>query len=72
MQIQDLLSTPRSTPTPGGTIDLQLYAPPILNYQVFKRLIELDDEDNHLFSVGIVSNYFYQTELLFDDMHQAL
>ncbi|EIN12349.1 histidine-phosphotransfer domain HPT domain-containing protein [Punctularia strigosozonata HHB-11173 SS5] len=51
-----------SQPVPvAGPVDLE----------VFQQVLELDDEDDHEFSKGMVSAFFTQAALTFGDMDQA-
>ena len=38
----------------------------------FEQLLDMDDEEDHEFSLSIVLNYFEQAEATFKDMDQAL
>lgn len=44
----------------------------MINMDTFQQLLELDEDDTHDFSRGMVDAYFSQAESTFDDMDQAL
>lgn len=44
----------------------------IIDMDTFEQLLEMDEEDDHDFSYGIVDNYFEQAEATFTEMDDAL
>lgn len=44
----------------------------LIDMNTFDQLLEMDDEDDHEFSQGIVVNYFDQANETFKDMDRAL
>ncbi|CAO3677140.1 unnamed protein product [Rhizopus microsporus] len=44
----------------------------LIDMSTFDQLLEMDDEDDHEFSQGIVVNYFDQANETFKDMDRAL
>lgn len=44
---------------------------PIINEETFEQILELDDEDDHSFSWGMVAAFFSQADLTFDEMDAA-
>ncbi|KAI7883598.1 histidine-phosphotransfer domain, HPT domain-containing protein [Lichtheimia hyalospora FSU 10163] len=44
----------------------------LIDTATFDQLLDMDDEDDHEFSYGIVVNYFEQAESTFKDMDMAL
>lgn len=44
----------------------------LIDTATFDQLLDMDDEDDHEFSYGIVVNYFEQAESTFKDMDTAL
>jgi hypothetical protein len=46
--------------------------PSPVDFEVFQQILELDDEDGHEFSMGMVSDFFSQAKHTFSDMDKAL
>ncbi|KAI8987573.1 signal transduction histidine kinase [Mycotypha africana] len=44
----------------------------LIDMNTFEQLLDMDDEDDHEFSLSIVNNYFEQAEATFKDMDSAL
>ncbi|KAE8268010.1 hypothetical protein A4X09_0g4350 [Tilletia walkeri] len=55
-----------------GPGDIQGLLPDVIDSDIFAQLLEMDDEEDHDFSKGIVWNYFDQAESTFDNMDDAL
>lgn len=44
----------------------------MINMDTFQQLLDLDEDETHDFSRGMVDEYFSQAETTFEDMDKAL
>lgn len=44
----------------------------MIDEETFNQIVELDEDDTHDFSYGMVKAYFTQARSTFDEMEQAL